>query len=355
LTNVPQPKGADYAVLNAFITKSWRPHWDLFRAATTGRMNTHQALASLISPSTNIAALKAKIHTIRDPKTTKLLPGRLTGQLPSNLQVASGNYAALEPIIVPYYSADAVASYSELTLRFYPYFTWLAPDESRLLDVSELQKTASTTQTNIPRSRALLRAAIARSEIAIAQRALLGGDIMIPFVYQRIVSDKGNWEAMKTAADKFGTSLENALKYNPMLTKNLLLYLLREEIRPKDPNLVRYHVALADIPRPEEKGNWLLREIMVNPGIWDIRYAAPESGKPERWCIQLFTQCEPLPNMAELQLGMLQESQEVSTLLGWRDALLEQELGYKIVASLQGNQKRALLAGMLIEASKGSR
>lgn len=183
-------------------------------------------------------------------------------------------------------------------------------------------------------------------DVAIAQEAMLSGDILLPIIKNafRDKIDKNN--------DGPFTDSLNALRHNPLLARNFLVYYIKSQIIQKSYNEINYHFALCSLTTDEE-----LKKIVTLPAPLIFHHANSEvleSGRikiPKDWSLKIDDNTYiSLPSAVEVSDGNIVYSDEMHKLISLKAKILDEIANYTFHEKLESTEMKVKLNKLLLHS-----
>lgn len=250
------------------------------------------------------------------------------GRKPGGPRLEELQYSQFSELLIPH----RLEVFAHLVLRIYPYLG--------LVNVAERsQKLVTQKELESPKAKAdvavlnklgedWLRYCLNLTDLAIAQQALLSGDLLLPELAEKLESP----------------DVRALLKKNGVLARNVVAYWLRQRLKQNGVDLFTYEFATASadgtylsmLTRQEEKRYDFERD---EEGGWEI-VLIDKLGKAE---LKI-----PLPDLDEVDGGALRTTPEMNVLLELRESLRDHLAQFEFKKNLTPRQKRTLTYLMLL-------
>ena len=237
-----------------------------------------------------------------------------------------------------YLSPNAVLRAVWILLDIYPLYHFVDSSGS-LLSVDELRDRFSTDSPYNTPGEKWLEEAKNIVEVAIAQQALLAGDMLLPVIYENL------HRVSSTREKKQIESIRILLRKNRLLARNFMLYLVHRQLNKKlsiearrlelDAELKEeYRLALAE--NDEHTLRWILDESVRYSEL--IRHAFEQDGsRVEKWALKWGDGFYlPLPEADDLMTGGLLQTAEMPKLIELRSYIIEEIVGRRLVSNEDG-------------------
>ena len=360
--------------------KVWPNQWALFTELTSRRKGSSlkSMMVSLINPSPTQFGLKVKRAAIEKASRNtndQILPSRMCESVlnSSNQCLDDSDFNRM---FQNYYSSEGTLWISRLIADFAPYFTLRQTGTERLKTIAELEQEAKRPlieRNDATLEKQWLQIGATRTDIAVAQRSLLAGDVLIPLMYTFL--DNPSEYLKPGEKPEIQSNLLDQVKVvlglNPVLAKNLAAYALREQVLSERKETVngqtklltenylalRYHFAI----NASKDDDWLLKKVIRNSQAFSFKWEATtpqiltDTGSAaiepsaEGWCFNLAGICVPVPSSADLQLGRFEQFPDLSPLLDARAELLDQLAMYDIYPTLDKRVRQSIAAAIVYQ------
>jgi hypothetical protein len=297
---------ADPMRAQAFIKDVYTPTYRLL-VGSTAKETRSAHLSALLAPVQTVAAVRQKRRSLKDVWDARLYENTFEDLLGE----------PLAPV--------AVALHAELLLHFHVLYQLHNDQARRAYTIDELAESAPVVQHGY----VALRRSLRLLDIAIAQQAMLGGDILLDVVASAVDAVKVT-EPPPEATARFQAVLD-LMAVNPMFAQNVLRYALAEDIE-RTSSYTAYEVAL---------GTSDVASLRLTFGApWPVRYNAVEVRKeggpsePVGWVMAVGNGVIPLPTVAELSSGLLLFPAAVERLSELRSRVIDEIADYEVSAEL---------------------
>ena len=237
-----------------------------------------------------------------------------------------------------YLSPDAVLKAVWVLLDIYPLYHFV-DNVGSLLSMDELRNRFSADSSYNTLGEKWLEEAKNIVEVAIAQQALLAGDMLLPVIYENL------HRTSSTREKKQIDSIRILLRKNPLLARNFMLYLVHRQLNEKlsieerrlglDTELKEeYRLAIAE--NDAHTLRWILDESAHYSKL--VRHAFEQDGsRVEKWALKWGDDVYlPLPEADDLMAGGLLQTQEMSKLIELRSYIIEEIVGRRFVSNEDG-------------------
>ena len=233
----------------------YNPMWVLFQSLTDTAnepIKQESAFAGLMSPSTTVPLLDAKWEAMREAKLS--VPCHVTLNIQKVLGARCGDESPAHPTIAdylkyPYYLQPIrEATQYALDMHIFPaYYKKGTP-----LLISEIM---TPNPDGLIDGKKILKNMLRRLDTAIAQRNLLNGDLIIPFLYRKFNEVGNQLKAQELTAQQRANAQKRLFDIHLLLDReafyhvnadfrnlatNFLLYTLAKDFDAKDGNYIQY-------------------------------------------------------------------------------------------------------------------
>jgi hypothetical protein len=314
----------DAEEIEILLHEVYKPSLGLLqRHAARAGFNTEAAEAALFLPVKTAAGLDAKLATTPD------------------LTALDRLWAPLDRLLAHPLSSSAVNTHAERVANVHFYYL-LVPDDQNLAPLTDLAAGKVRTTGKIQ-----LRDALALLDITAAQRNLVSGDVLLPILWDILLTGLREDAGEKEKADV--ATVLRLLHHNRLAARNLLVWGLRRKLLEGDVAWARYQVA-SRASRPR-----FLKEILGLPFdlVTDTR-----SEWGARWALRLGTVdlrklsvdppsesdlVLPLPSAAELISGDLLPAPDLQDLLATRQWVIDELISYELTEGALADEERLTL------------
>jgi hypothetical protein len=304
--------------IGPYLAKVYKPAWVLLQSGIKDQETDtlERRIASLLSPVDSVETLDAKLAIVEPLSSERL--------------ARFGMNSGLAQLMNNALASEIVAQHDQYVTDVHYYQLLLDPKDN-LRDLSDLFHGIDLRMSG----RSALIKALSLTDIAIAQKALVNGDSLLP-VLASILEDHRNATPEAKALFKQVAAL---LRSNSILAQNLVLYMIRTEVE-KHSNFMTYDLGLAS------------RDTRIldacTGSLWSFRFSEKEEKKkivvtiPKGWSLDIDGALYSLPSSVDLYEGRFQYSDDLYMLLNWRNRILEEIAAYDVFKETPADQRPAI-------------
>jgi len=333
-----------------FLEKIWKPLQKYYtRLLSYKNISIQNVFSSALMPAPTVAKLDAKWSVVR--KNSPLLVERWKRWQRRD----SGGLTSLSEALGRYYNPAATSWILNHLQRFGAMKELRDPADANGRRVLPPEITAERGWAPSGEVRERFNSALLRSDILVAQQAMLSGEALLPMFYEIAFSDdtSDDYAGFSSGLNEtYRKGLYDLLNANQLLAENFMMYAVNRETQATGTGGFWYHFVV-NSPKGRRRD---LSAILAHKERWKLEWFdvenPPEDVRPAgtAWCARFGKTCLGFPKAAELHAGRMIYRARLTDALKLQAAMINQVLSYEMfdptVTKLQ--EDREALAGTIL-------